>query len=81
MSLTECWQVSSVRRLKEKKALEQSIGHLRAMTHADDETKRQLYVEQIKWWIQQAEEEIVALQGSHDDERVDLLELVLIAGR
>jgi hypothetical protein len=63
--------------LKEKRALEESIGKLRAMTHADDETKRQLYVEQIKWWIQQAEDEIAALKGSHVDGRVDLLELVL----
>ena len=56
--------------------MEESIGKLRAMTHADDETKRQLYVEQIKWWIQQAEEEIAALQGSHGDGRLDSLELI-----
>ena len=29
----------------------------------DDETKRQLYTEQIKWWIKQAEEDISALKG------------------
>ena len=61
--------------------MEDSIGQLRAMTHADDETKRRLYVEQIKWWIQQAEEEIVALKGLPGNARVDLLELVLVFRR
>ena len=32
------------------------------MTHADDEVKRQLYSEQIRWWIRQSEEEIDALK-------------------
>jgi len=32
------------------------------MNHDDDEIKRQLYTEQIKWWIQQAEEDIIALK-------------------
>jgi hypothetical protein len=50
-------------RLKEKKALEQSIAKLREMNRDDDEIKRQLYTEQIKWWIQQAEEDIIALKG------------------
>ena len=51
-------------RLKEKKVLEQSIAKLRTMNHGDDdEIKRQLYTEQIKWWIQQAEDDITALKG------------------
>jgi len=29
----------------------------------DDEIKRQLYTEQIKWWIKQSEEDIIALKG------------------
>jgi len=29
----------------------------------DDEIKRQLFTEQIKWWIKQAEEDISALKG------------------
>jgi hypothetical protein len=33
------------------------------MNRDDDEIKRQLYTEQIKWWIQQAEEDIIALKG------------------
>jgi len=54
-------------RIKEKKALEQSIAKLREMAcdinRVDDEVKRQLYTEQIKWWIKQAEEDIIALKG------------------
>ena len=54
-------------RLKEKKALEKSIAKLREMAQdadrVDDEIKRQLYTEQIKWWIQQAQEDIAALKG------------------
>jgi hypothetical protein len=52
-------------RLKEKKALEQSIAKVRAMTQIDDATKRQLHMDLIKWWIKQAEEEISALKGSN----------------
>ena len=48
--------------MKAKKLLEQSIAKLRTMNHADDEIRRQLYTEQIRWWIQQSEEELVALQ-------------------
>ena len=51
-------------RLREKKALEQSITKIRAMVQIDDETKRQLHMDLIKWWIKQAEEEISALKGS-----------------
>lgn len=29
----------------------------------DDEIKRELYTEQIKWWIKQSEEDIIALKG------------------
>ena len=50
-------------RAKEKKLLEQSIAKLRERKHEDDEIKRQLYIEQIKWWIKQAEDDISALQG------------------
>jgi len=51
-------------RLKEKKLLEQSIAKLREMNRDDDdEIKRQLYTEQIKWWIKQSEEDIIALKG------------------
>ena len=32
------------------------------MNHIDDETKRQFYSEQIRWWIQQADEELSALK-------------------
>ncbi len=49
--------------MKEKKVLEQSIAKLREMNRDDDEIKRQLYTEQIKWWIKQAEEDIIALKG------------------
>lgn len=52
-------------RLKEKKVLEQSIAKLRTMNHDDEEIKRQLYTEQIKWWIQQADEDITALKGKY----------------
>ncbi|UJR26867.1 hypothetical protein I4U23_008178 [Adineta vaga] len=55
-----------IQKLKEKKTLEKSIEKLREMTkdidRVDDEIKRQLYTEQIKWWIQQAEEDIIALK-------------------
>ncbi len=51
-------------RLKEKKLLEQSIAKLREINRDDDdEIKRQLYTEQIKWWIKQSEEDIIALKG------------------
>lgn len=33
------------------------------MNHDDEEIKRQLYTEQIQWWIQQSEEDISALKG------------------
>lgn len=33
------------------------------MKSDDDEIKRQLYTEQIKLWIRQAEEDIIALKG------------------
>ena len=42
--------------------LEQSITKLRALPQIDDETKRQLYSEQIRLWIRQSEEEIDALK-------------------
>jgi len=32
------------------------------MNRDDDEIKRQLYTQQIKWWIKQAEEDITALK-------------------
>ncbi|CAF0734142.1 unnamed protein product [Adineta ricciae] len=55
-----------IQKLKEKKALEKSIAKLREMAQdadrVDDEIKRQLYTEQIKWWIQQAQEDIAALK-------------------
>jgi hypothetical protein len=54
-------------RVKEKKALEQSIKKLREMARdvnrVDDEVKRELYTEQIKWWIKQSEEDIIELKG------------------
>ncbi|CAF1022234.1 unnamed protein product [Adineta steineri] len=57
---------TKIQKLKEKKALEKSIATLREMTHdvnrVDDEIKRQLYTEQIKWWIKQSEEDILALK-------------------
>lgn len=34
------------------------------MKSDDDEIKRQLFTEQIKWWIKQAEDDILALKGS-----------------
>ncbi len=35
------------------------------MNQDDDEIKRQLYTQQIKWWIQQSEEDIIALKGQN----------------
>ncbi|CAF1326498.1 unnamed protein product [Rotaria sordida] len=55
---------TKIQKLKEKKLLEQSIKKLREMTynHVDDEIKRQLYIEQIKWWIKQTEDDIIELK-------------------
>lgn len=51
-------------RIKSKKLIEDSIRQLKSAANPDDETKRHLYTQQIKWWIQQSEEEIEALKGS-----------------
>ncbi|CAF0892146.1 unnamed protein product [Didymodactylos carnosus] len=56
-----------VTRLREKKRLESLIKTLMDLiktdkTRVDDETKRQLYVSQIKWWIQQLEYDINILK-------------------
>ncbi|CAF4547948.1 unnamed protein product [Rotaria sp. Silwood1] len=55
-----------IQKLKEKKLLEQSVAKLREIMHdinrVDDEIKRQLYIEQIKWWIKQTEEDIIELK-------------------
>ena len=33
------------------------------INRVDDEIKRQLYTEQIQWWIKQADEDIILLKG------------------
>ncbi|CAF1091285.1 unnamed protein product [Rotaria magnacalcarata] len=57
---------AKIQKIKEKKALEQSITKLREMmqdsNRVDDETKRRLYLEQIRWWIKQAEDDIFELK-------------------
>jgi hypothetical protein len=35
----------------------------RDVNRVDDEVKRELYTEQIKWWIKQSEEDIIELKG------------------
>lgn len=53
---------AKIQKAKEKKSLEQSIKNLRQMKSDDEEIKRQLYIEQIKWWIRQAEDDIFELK-------------------
>jgi hypothetical protein len=48
------------------------------INRVDDEVKRQLYTEQIKWWIKQAEEDIIALKGFFDLINKIYIEIIFI---
>jgi hypothetical protein len=48
------------------------------VNRVDDEIKRQLYTQQIKWWIKQAEEEIIALKGSRRFDRNQRFSIYLL---